>query len=107
MAGETIRRTLFGPKFSDNRDDLRDHVACPLDDNRITYPNIFSLNLVSIMQCCALNDNSTNVYRFQVSDGGYFAGATYLALDILDYRFRFFWRKLPCHCPARRPANES
>ena len=36
--------------FFNNRNDLRDHITRALNDNRITYTNIFAGNLIFIMQ---------------------------------------------------------
>lgn len=57
-----IRRTFF----FDNLNNLRDYVTGALDYNRIANANVFAPDFVFIMQRGVRNDDTADIYRFQV-----------------------------------------
>ncbi len=65
--GATLRHyypALCTVTLVDNRfDDLRDHIPCPLDKDRITYAQILAHDFVLVMQACPADHHSADVDR--------------------------------------------
>src|SRR6185437_13335898 len=69
--------------FRDHTHDLRDHIARALDDNRIAFARIETGDLVFVVQGGVFHHHATDRNRLQPRNGGEFAGAADLDVDLL------------------------
>src|SRR5207248_8726085 len=58
MIRELVRLGIFRPALEHDPDDLRDHIAGALHDDRVADPRILALDLVLIVQGGALHDDA-------------------------------------------------
>ncbi len=105
--GETIGFGTLGPRVEQNFDDLWDHVAGPLQPDRIADPHVLAADLVLIVQCRVDNHDATHRDRSELRDRRERARSADLDVDGEERGRGPFGRKLVCHGPARRPRHEA
>ena len=70
MFGEFIRLRVGRAAVEDDADDLRDHIAGALDDDRVADPHILAGDLVLVVQRRALHDDAADRDRLEHRDRG-------------------------------------
>ena len=98
-----IRRTFF----FDNLNNLRDYVTGALDYNRIANADVFAPDFVFIMQRGVRNDDTADIYRFQVGYRCQGTGPPDLDADVVDSGDGLFGREFVGDCPTRRPSQKA
>ena len=91
--------------FQNHRDNFRNHVSRPTDDNGIPYSHIQTLNLRRVMQRRIRHRDATDENGIQSRDGSQSAGATYLDFNGFDDRRLLLRRKLVRHRPSGRSGH--
>ena len=68
MLEKIKRRGAPRPFRFHNLDNRRNHLASFLNHNRIADPDVFSLDFILVVQCCAANGAPANKHRFEHSN---------------------------------------
>ncbi len=91
QAGQCVRQVKLllahpSARFGDDADDLRNHIARALNDDRIADANVFAANLVLVVERRAGDEHACDIDRLQLRDGVETAGAPDLNRDRIDAR---------------------
>src|SRR5262249_14757189 len=95
--GSAVRRT----GFEEHAYHLRNNVAGTLDQDRIPNPDVFTPNLVFIVQGSATDGNARNTYWLQISRRRQGPRAPYTDVDRQHARGGLLRRKFKGNGPAR------
>lgn len=100
---DRIRRTFF----FDNLNNLRDYVTGALDYNRIANADVFAPDFVFIMQRGVRNDDTADIYRFQVGYRCQSTGPPDLDADVVDSGDGLFGRGICGRLPNAASESKS
>ena len=96
---------LAGSLFDNRFNHLGNDITGPLDEYRITDPQVFTFYFIVIMQGCPLYDHAFHPHGFQQGHRRHRSGAANLKIHP-DYPGRCLnGRKFPGNGPARRPGG--
>src|SRR5205823_13832383 len=84
---EEIERLCVAQLRFHHRDHCWDYFTGLLDHNCVADPDVFALDFVLVVQCCAANSTSANEHRLEHSDWRQNPRATNLNDDIEQTRF--------------------
>ena len=104
---KNIRLGASWPFFQDHAHDLRDHVACPLHDDRIAEADILSRDFVFIVQRRVLHHHAADCDRLELRDGRELSRASHLNLDVIQDRVCLLGREFVRDGPARANAKRN
>src|SRR5450759_2713795 len=97
---------------------LRNNVACPLDDDGVANANVSTfaqffavatdpLDVILIVQRRVLHHDAAHGYRSEARNRRQSAGSTDLDVDTFENSCRLFCSKLVCNSPAWTARNEA
>ena len=95
------------PTIEDHRDDLRDHVASPLQHDGVADADILAPDLVLIVQCGAADQDAADVDRLKFCHRRQRAGAADLDTDFPQHGGGLFGGELPGDGPTRRAPDKA
>ena len=99
--GEDERLRPLWPLFKHHRDNLRNHIPCPLHHHSVANAHVLAGNFIGVMQRGVRHHHPANGHRFQLGNRGERACAAHLNFDIFKKSCGFFRRKLVGNRPAR------
>ena len=103
-SGNSIRRRVGRAAVEHDPDDLRDHVAGALHDDRIADPHVLAADLVLVVQGRALHDDAADRHRFEHRGRGQRALASDRDHDAAHHGLRLLGGEFMRQRPARRAA---
>ena len=106
MVGEAER---FGAarRVGDDAEDLRDHVAGPLQHHGVADADVLAGDLVLVVQRGAGDDDAADIDRLKPCDRGQRAGAADLDVDLFEQRDGLLGGEFPGDGPAWGAADEA
>jgi hypothetical protein len=105
--GNSNGAALVRPLVQHRPDDLRDHVAGPLQDHRVADPHVLAGDLVGVVQGGVGHRDPADRHGLQPRHRGDRAGAAHLQVDGLQDRAGLLGRELAGDGPARRARDEA
>jgi len=91
-----------GAFFGDSPHDLRYDLAGLLDDYLIADPDVFPLDLVSVVQSSTVYGSTREMYGREPGDRREYTGSADLYFDSFQNGFGLVWRKLIRYSPSGR-----
>ena len=99
--GHSVNPTL---RHADN---LRNHIACPLQNNSVANAHIFARNFIFIVQCGIGHNHAADGHRFEPRYRCKCACAPNLYINCFENRRRLLCRKLMRNGPARTARHKA
>src|SRR3984957_7459796 len=99
-------RFRMRPLVKNDGENLRNHVAGALHQNRVADAHVLARNLILIVQSGVGNDDAADGHRSKLGDWRERAGAADVDLDRLDDRRRLLGREFVRDRPARGARDE-